>query len=285
MRPLAANGYKGNPVKASGPAGLRTCEPGVSPSEIRACRQAEARDVTGERIKLYRGDALRVMRGLPSGTYDAVITDPPYAAGVSLSAKGASTASKYCENKRGNPLPDFEGDAMDQRTWTLFMTDVLRDARRLCVPGAVCAVFIDWRMLPSLTDAMQRAGWIWRGVAVWDKLASRPQKGRFRQQAEFLVWGSAGRLPVDRPVPVLPGVFHHVNVATGERLHQVQKPLELMREVVKICVPGGRVLDPFAGSGSTLLAAALEDLTADGIESSEAIARTAAERLGVTLQE
>ena len=174
---------------------------------------------------------------------------------------------------------------MDQRTWTLLMADVLREGRRLCKPGAVCALFIDWRMLPSLTDAMQRAGWIWRGVAVWDKLTSRPQKGRFRQQAEFIAWGSAGRLSVNRPVPVLPGVFRHANVAANERLHQVQKPLELMAEVLKICVPGGRVLDPFAGSGSTLLAAARLGLTADGIESSPAIAQTAADRLGVKLTE
>ena len=238
-----------------------------------------------EGIKLYDGDALAVMRRLEPGAYDAIITDPPYAAGVSLAAKGASTATKYCDNKRDNPLPDFEGDGMDQRTWTLFMADVLREGRRLCKPGAVCALFIDWRMLPSLTDAMQRAGWIWRGVAVWDKLTSRPQKGRFRQQAEFLVWGSAGKLPVSRPVPVLPGVFRHANVQPGERVHQVQKPLELMREVVRICVPGGRVLDPFAGSGSTLLAAAQEGFAADGIECSPDIARTAAERLGVQLQE
>jgi len=238
-----------------------------------------------EGIKLYKGDALAVMRRLEPGAYDAIITDPPYAAGVSLAAKGASTATKYCDNKRANPLPDFDGDGMDQRTWTLFMADVLREGRRLCRPGAVCALFIDWRMLPSLTDAMQRAGWIWRGVAVWDKLTSRPQKGRFRQQAEFVVWGSVGRMPVTRPVPVLPGVFRHANVQPGERVHQVQKPLELMREVVRICVPGGRVLDPFAGSGSTLLAAAQEGFAADGIESSPDIARTAAERLGVQLQE
>lgn len=238
-----------------------------------------------EGIKLYKGDALAVMRRLEAGTYDAIITDPPYAAGVSLAAKGACTASKYCNEKRGNPLPDFDGDGMDQRTWTLFMADVLREGRRLCKPGAVCALFIDWRMLPSLTDAMQRAGWIWRGVAVWDKLTSRPQKGRFRQQAEFIAWGSAGRLPINRPVPVLPGVFRHANVTANERLHQVQKPLELMAEVLKICVPGGRVLDPFAGSGSTLLAAAWLGLVADGIECSPIIAETAAERLGVKLIE
>ncbi len=48
---------------------------------------------------------------------------------------------------------------------------------------------------------------------------------------------------------------------------------------------GGRVLDPFAGSGSTLLAAARMGFAADGIESSPIIAQTAADRLGVKLIE
>lgn len=250
---------------------------------VRAAAENRYERNEDKRIVLCRDDAMHRIRTLPGGAFDAIITDPPYTNGATLSAKAASTAAKYCAVKRDHPLPDFEGDSMDQRTWTLFMTDILREARRVCRPEAVCAVFIDWRQMPSLADALQRAGWIWRGVAVWDKLSSRPQKGRFRQQAEFLVWGSAGRMPVDRPVPVLPGVFRFANVAAQERVHQVQKPLELMREVVKICVPGGAILDPFAGSGTTLLAARLEGFSALGIECSDAIAAAAAQRLGVEL--
>ena len=173
---------------------------------------------------------------------------------------------------------------MDQRSWTFMMSDVLREAKRVCRSGAVCAIFIDWRQLPSLTDAMQRAGWIWRGVAVWDKVNARPQRGRFTQQAEFIVWGSDGRLPIDRPVPVLPGVFSVFGGNIPDRIHQTQKPLELMRQIVKICVPGGAIIDPFAGSGTTLLAACMEGYSAFGAESNPAIAKTAAERLQVTLE-
>ena len=50
-------------------------------------------------------------------------------------------------------------------------------------------------------------------------------------------------------------------------------------------MPGGAILDPFAGAGTTLLAAAQEGFKAVGIERSAAIARTAAERLGVPLWE
>ena len=55
-------------------------------------------------------------------------------------------------------------------------------------------------------DVYKRQGWILRGCAVWDKMTSRPQKGRFRQQSEYIVWGSNGPMPVNRPVGCLPGV-------------------------------------------------------------------------------
>lgn len=70
-----------------------------------------------------------------------------------------------------------------------------------------------------------------------------------------------------------------------DRIHQTQKPLPLMREIVKLCVPGGRIIDPFAGSGTTLLAAREAGYDAVGSESNVAIARAAAERLGVNLKE
>lgn len=235
------------------------------------------------KITLYNSDALKLMQTLPDRYFDALITDPPYANGTNLSAKSASTAVKYTNNKTGNPLPDFDGDSMDQRTWTLFMTDVMREAKRLCKPGAICALFIDWRQLPSLSDAIQRAGWIWRGVVVWDKVNSRPQRGRFTQQAEFIVWGSNGRLPIDRPVPTLPGVYSVFGGNIPDRIHQTQKPLELMRNLLQICIPGGRILDPFAGSGTTLMAAREGGYSAVGIESNPIIAAAAAHRMGIEL--
>ena len=122
------------------------------------------------------------------------------------------------------------------------MAEWLSDARRVCKPGSPICLFIDWRQYPAITDALQWAGWIWRGCAVWDKLTCRPQKGRFRQQSEFIVWGSNGPLPIGRPVECLPGVFRYAN--PQNRTHITEKPLQLMRDLVKICIPGGRILDP-----------------------------------------
>ena len=138
-------------------------------------------------------------------------------------------------------------------------------------------MFIDWRQLPCASDALQWAGWIWRGIAVWDKGNSRPQKGRFRQQAEYIVWGSNGDMPVSRPVPCLPGVFKYGN--PQNRIHLTEKPLQLMQDLVKITEPGGHILDPFAGSGTTVLAAVKEGYDATGIEVTDVYADLARKRL------
>ena len=230
-----------------------------------------------DKWEIIHGDALKLLGQFAPGTFDAIITDPPYASGGRTQAeKNKSTAKKYSSMGDHAP-PPFDGDAKDQRSWTRWAAEWLGDARKICKPGAPVCMFIDWRQLPAATDALQWAGWIWRGTAVWDKGNSRPQKGRFRQQAEYIVWGSNGDMPISRPVPCLPGVFKYGN--PQNRIHLTEKPLPLMRDVVKITEPGGHILDPFAGSGTTVLAAVLEGYTATGIEVTDEYARRARERI------
>ena len=233
--------------------------------------------------QIIHGDALTILPTLEAKSFHALITDPPYSSGGATSAaKAQGTSKKYCNVKTGNSLPDFEGDAKDQRSWTSWTAHWLSLAKPLLLEGSPVCVFCDFRQLPTLTDAIQWAGYIWRGVAVWDKRSSRPQKGRFRSQCEYIVWGSKGAMPMDRPVPVLPGVYSHANEA--RRIHQTVKPLALMREIVRITEPGGRILDPFAGSGTTVLAAMVEGYTAMGIEIMAQYAEVARQRIagGVT---
>lgn len=162
----------------------------------------------GENWRILHGDTLKLVKGFQPGIFDAVITDPPYASGgTKQNERNRTTNQKYSSMKAENALPDFDGDNKDQRSWTHWMAEWLYDVRKACKRGAPICLFIDWRQYPSITDALQWAGWIWRGTAVWDKGNSRPQKGRFRQQAEYIVWGSNGPMPINRPVSCLPGVF------------------------------------------------------------------------------
>ena len=65
----------------------------------------------------------------------------------------------------------------------------------------------------------------------------------------------------------------------AKRSHQTEKPLEVMRERVHIVEPGGVILDPFAGAGTTVEAARLEGYPAVGIELSAHYAKTARKRI------
>jgi site-specific DNA-methyltransferase (adenine-specific) len=204
--------------------------------------------VTSNCTVIY-GDVLEVLRGFEDNTFGAVITDPPYASGgLHTKARQATTAAKYTANKTKNPLPNFEGDNKDQLSWMLWCAVWLREAKRVCKKGAPICVFIDFRQLAALKVAMQWADWLVNGIVVWDKTeAVRPQLGRFRSQCEFVLWGSKGAMSLQRNVPVLKGCYRYPTLNKG-KLHQTQKPLDLMRDIVKICEPGETILDPFCGS-------------------------------------
>ena len=213
----------------------------------------------GDGWTILHGDTLQIIRAFKPQVFDALITDPPYASGGwKPSEKNRTTNQKYSSMDPKNALPDFDGDNRDQRSWTRWMAEWLSDARKACKPGAPICLFIDWRQYPSITDALQWAGWIWRGSVVWDKMTSRPQKGRFRQQSEY--------------------------ANPQNRIHVTEKPLQLMRDLVKICVPGGRILDPFCGSGTTVLAARLEGYEAVGVEVTDAYYKLGSDRVRFALK-
>jgi len=219
---------------------------------------------------LLHADALTVLREIPSGIADALITDPPYSSGGQFRGdRVQDTKTKYLssgEIAAEYAKHSFTGDNLDQRSWTSWTSEWLSLARDAVKPGGVAAVFTDWRQLCALCDAIQWAGWIWRGIIVWDKKNARPQPGRPRQQCEFIVWASNGALDVKRNAPFMPGIFTAPPPTGEKRLHQTEKPLAVMRELVRICEAGGVVLDPFMGSGSTLAAAVLEGYKYIGIE-------------------
>lgn len=226
---------------------------------------------------LHRADAVTVLRSLPDASIDMVFTDPPYSSGGTHSAtRTQPPGQKYVS--QSDKYPTFSHDNKDQRSWTFWCMTWLAEAYRATKDGGYLACFTDWRQLPSLTDAVQGAGFIWRGVAVWDKTPgrARPRAGGFSQQAEFLVWATKGSVRTGADV-YLPGVF-------PERLafpkqHMTEKPLGLAREVVRLVQPGGVVCDPFAGSATFLVAAKEAGLQWIGCELEPAYHELALRRL------
>jgi len=233
------------------------------------------------RWEIRQGEALALLQSLPDASVDALVTDPPYSSGGQFRGdRMQETSAKYTGTDTMIVRPEFAGDNRDQRAYAYWTVLWLSECARVLKPGAPVALFADWRQLPVTTDALQGGGLVWRGVAVWDKTeGARPTMGGFRSQCEYLVWGTNGPRDAEgiEAVGCLPGVFRH-SVKQADKHHITGKPTALMRDVVRICPPGGLVLDPFAGSGSTLVAALAEGRRGLGFERTEAYAAIARAR-------
>lgn len=230
---------------------------------------------------LHQGDALTLLPTLPTASIDLVLTDPPYNSGGRTQADRTTRSSrdKYVSGDAQHQLADFAGDNRDQRGYVAWLTLILAECLRLARPGASALVFTDWRQFPATSDALQAAGWAWRGVVPWHKPIARPRQRGFTAACEYVLWGSNGPIDARRNPVYLPGLYTASQPRGRNRVHITQKPVDLLRELVKVCVPGGTVLDPFAGSGSTGLAALAEERDFIGVEITEHYAGIARQRL------
>lgn len=225
--------------------------------------------VTIGNATLYLGDSLDMLQRLVPGSVDAVVTDPPYSSGGAFRGdRAADTKTKYLSSSSGNreKTANFGGDNRDQRGFHFWSSLWSAAALRASKPGAPGLFFTDWRQLPISTDYLQAGGWVWRGIVPWAKKTARPQMGRFCAQCEYVVWGSAGPMPIDREVGCLPGFYEFSY--PQDREHITQKPVDLMAAMIEICPPGSVVLDPFMGSGTTGVACILRDRKFIGCEQS-----------------
>lgn len=238
---------------------------------------------------IYHGDAISVMRELPAASVDVLLTDPPYSSGGMFRSdrvkapdekyRGWSQNTDGSSRKPTAEYGSFGGDNLDQWAWIRWVTGWSRQARQLVRPGGHGFMFTDWRQLPAATDAAQFGGWTWQGINVWDKGVGRPTKGRFRNHIEYVIWMTNGQ--GDRTDHYPSALIQVPTVSHGKRQHVTQKPVELLEHLLRV-VPGceGRtVLDPFMGSGSTLVAAKPLGHQVIGIEMDERYCEMAALRI------
>jgi site-specific DNA-methyltransferase (adenine-specific) len=230
---------------------------------------------------IHHGDALAILPTIAEDSVDLLLADPPYNSGGRTSNERATQTArdKYVSGDAGHVLADFAGDNRDQRSYTYWLALILGQGLRVARPGASALVFCDWRQTAATSDALQAAGWTWRGIIPWRKPISRPQRDGFRRECEYILWGSYGTLfRHDAPI-YLPGLVEGSQPRGRARQHITQKPVEVLRQLVQICPAGGTVLDPFAGSGSTGVAALAEGRSFSGIEVTERYASIARQRL------
>lgn len=201
---------------------------------------------------LYRGDALEILPTLPAGKIKAIITDPPYSSGGAYRGdRVQTTVAKYVQSGVQLERSDFTGDNRDQHSFLVWCSLWMSAARHASAPGAVLCSFIDWRQVPTLTDAVQCGGWVWRNLCTWVKPGVRMQKGRFSGSAEYVVYATNGPHDQDEGECSPQNWIMCAPVAAEDKEHIAEKPLAVVKWAMSVSAPDALVCDPFMGSGTT----------------------------------
>lgn len=210
-----------------------------------------------EYVTIYHGDAIELLPSMPK--VDLVVTDPPY--GINTKSDGMGKL---------NPWADLCNAAYWYAAWFRAVRSRLRQN------GAMWS-FLNWRSLVTYQKAACDVSWPIESLLVWDKGWMGPggMKG-LRPSYELVALFAMPEFSIeDRGLPDIKLVRWSSTKPTG---HPAEKPVELMSWMIEIS-GGGLVLDPFMGSGTTLVAAKSLGRRAIGIEIDERYCEIAAQRL------
>jgi DNA modification methylase len=203
-------------------------------------------------------DCVQAMPDLYPASVDFVLTDPPY-------------------------LVDYKG--RDGRTVTnddnaRWLRPSFVQIYRVLKPASFCVSFYAWNRVHLFMSAWQDAGFRAVGHIVFRKrYASGARFLRYEHEAAYLL-AKGNVTPPAEPIPDVIDFRY-----TGNKLHPTQKPIDALKPLIAaFCPAAGVVLDPFAGSGSTLAAAKALGRRYIGFETDAAHHRTAMARLdGMTV--
>lgn len=204
-------------------------------------------------IDLRLGDCVEIMRGLPDGCVDAVVTDPPY-------GSGGRDGSVHLNDQSiiGNKM-SRDAHIWVTRSWA-------RELHRVTLQDAHTYVFTDWRKHVDVKIAFETTGWECRSVIIW---AKGNGMGEYWRHSFECILFLTKRLPRKLTHG---GCFNVLNAdqfapVRGSKLHPSEKPVPLMSYLADASTYAGQtVLDPFMGSGTTGVACVQTGRNFIGIE-------------------
>jgi DNA modification methylase len=214
-------------------------------------------------ITIYHGDCREILPTLPK--VDLVLTDPPY-------------------NVRAEDI-DLEGRSAMRRDFGAWdegwhPADFLRDSFALLREGGSVLSFTSDRLLSAFRENTQFKA---RGTIVWEKLNPAPHpRPAYMNATEWIVWlQKPGAAAVWNGNGCTKNILRCAVCAGNERTdHPTQKPIALLSELIqRHSQIDELILDPFVGSGTTLVAAKNLNRRAIGIELEEKYCEIAAKRL------
>ena len=144
--------------------------------------------------------------------------------------------------------------------------------------------FTRWDVQQVFIDAIRLAGFIVKSEVIWDKVqyGMGDVKSQFAPSHENIIFAEKGKFsfPGHRPKDLIP----HRNLPGIHIIHPTEKPVPLLTDLITaVTKPGDLILDPFAGSGSTLVAAKKTGRRFVGIELDELYYERARRRIEETV--
>ena len=211
--------------------------------------------MSDQAIQLMHGDCLELMRIIPSGSVDMILTDPPYCSGGNLEAqKNTKAQGLRAATVAADDFHWFASDNMGSAGLVWLLRSMMIEAARILRPNRSAFIFTDWRMVPHLGPGLESSGLRWRNQIIWDKGNAGLGLG-FKPAYEVILEFCNGT--PEYQVKDGQNVIRAKRLNGMQKVHNAQKPVNLLREIIRVSAPrGGVILDPFMGSGSTGVAAA-----------------------------
>lgn len=207
----------------------------------------------GATWELIQGETLTTLRTIEAGTVAAVITDPPYCSGGLNESKRKQATAQGVTPGSKSAADWFLNDNMTTGGLTWMLRELAVESERLLIPGGSLLVFTDWRMLPHVAPAMESGGLIFRNLIVWDKGSAGLGDG-FKPTHELIMHFAKGKPNFYTKSGT--NVLRVPRVQGQKKIHPTEKPAALLARLLEVVTKAGDlIVDPFAGSASTGLAA------------------------------
>jgi DNA modification methylase len=241
--------------------------------------------------KVICGDCLEVMKGIPDGAVDLVVTDPPYGHNNNNNDMIANWEAIYGKGKvKKVPESDYRPIANDGPEANDLFCACVAEYARMLKPGCCCCCCCGGGGGPD----PQFARWsLWldeaipfKQMVVWDKGPMGMGHHYRRSYETVLVAQKNGAAckwydTTNKIENIIRHGYHGIKkIIPSKDQHPTQKPVELMAHFIALhSEPGDIVLDPFAGSGTTLVAAKQLGRKYIGIEINPDYCKIAEDRL------